>query len=1378
MGNPLLRRLLTSASLATMTVLAAPASAQVDAELVFNQNFQGTISEQTDADLIEFSETADSKLTLIATRKSASVSPKVELLDQSMAVINTTGFYTQTGTKGVLKKFKTPYTGTYFARVSAANGLTGAYKLQIKGNPPKKSSESGTIGTSGEIDGIAFVARAGSTLSGLVKRTSGDLSPAVVELIGPGGGLVSVFGKTSLNGKGTKLKLSKINLPLLGDYTLRITGQGGTTGDYISKLVVTAPNPAKGSIYEADHPNDPGNSNPAINLDDVLFGRGLRTPDGLSMDVVSPLSLVVTDPISDLPIKSTLEPLFAGGDLKSLFPFNLGPLFAPPVVPRNGVLVLRFDKSVALESLNLVDGHLGPDSPIQISMNGASPPIQAFVSGKDVILNGATMGNSGFPPSPVALDASGNPVASVFGNGRLTLTSVGPNKVKSLSGGEFEPRKDLLGSPDAGGTFIGFNPGNQILDFFKQTVAGGVLKGYTGFLPDERSPRIIREHRFEGNYTPNLLNPSAGDILAVKSFTVLSNVGFNTVAKKGLGEWAGGVLRLRPGASDEEELIIVQNTTVSLGGGLFKNELFLQSPVKVPIGAGQPYAIVRAEYFEPDPDVPLDADVFDPFNPENANNSSLLNFVEIIDPSGVIQDATLPVNPRSSILMRFNEPMAAETFRAFESFFVTSDPPSSSPGANFLGRVALSDGGKVATFFPERVIQYGPSAGTFENVGFGKGPLALRFHVNVVPEAEVIQGHVGAAGLLSFLAQGERGITDVGGQPLAFALTDISATSLTLDYSFAFATAADVSIVDHGAIVHRFKGQPKTGTGADGETGVAYADIPKNLCGPAGLPLDQRNNIYGPRIADLNLFANGFLAGAPVQFIQKIHDNFNPPPTGQLSPFPFGTSTPIGGASVLGGAKMQHVYRAVDASPDWEVLAGTVLDLTQLAYAPSGGSVFNTTIPDFQVHAGHSWIVPDTKQGGGIPSMPQSGLTQGASPSNSNVFGGHHATLGDESTNYIEGPYNGTVSATGADERRQLLYGSSKPGTTTDFYDGKPFVIDNSQLFQPPGTQHPYHPLPHNLFDNFFPYNNGSPDVHVFNSTSGHNGQPTWGGNSGEKIPQSMILEYRVRVVDPDNPPSQFNSFTFAVGILSSALPRFRVYTLGTGCSSCCTSGATQGGTAGGCKNTCSFFFSPAMTGLPGSGGNPLDPDLIKNAGGPDPAPPSLNCYCLPAPTPSAIPCPMGTGTQTNNLAPNIESVAYGTAANPAGNNYGDNSRYFMLFNYVKRESTIQSPFVRAQPDPSVINPIFLAPAFDPPLSDLPVGTSLDVSFRASTVGIGAPGDATAFLTPEEMANTNNVINNTANTPFLQFRALSQGNTSTQLAPVMEEVVIPYRLNN
>jgi len=1347
------------ASIVLATWAAPTAEAQPDGTVVFNQKFHGLIDSSVDTDLVRLDEVEGSKLTVTVTSNAGNnLHPAIELLDDQMSPIDVGTALKLKKKKAQIKKFTLPTSGTYFVRVSAANGLTGTYKLKAKGTPPTTFVGSDVISSSGEINEIVFAARAEAVLKGSLTRTSGNLEPFAIELVGPGGTLVAIAGGITPTEDNTGLSLKKVKLPNLGEYRLRITGQGGTTGGYDWKFKVVTGNAVKGNVYEDGHPKDNGSAPDGFTLDEIFFGRGLKTIEGLTLDVVSPFSIVQTDPISDLAVPGTLGPLFEGGNLNSLVSFNLGPIYGPPIVPRNAVLVLRFEGKPALESLALdADGRLTAASPIQVDVSGVDVFFQVFRDGNDLILNPVFEDQVGMPAGPLSFDSEGNPTASPLGAASLSILTTGPNLLSSSTGSNYEPRADLLGSPDLGGESIGFNPGNQLLDFFDQTDVGVGTKGYGGFLPDEFAPRLIRELAFPHNYTPDFADPANGDVLGTNSISLVLDEAFNDEAKQGNGEWASGVLRLRPDGPNTEEHVILSNTVTPLVSGKFRNHLELASAIVIPPAApsstdpGQPvgemFELVRAEYFEPDLNNPIDLTLYDPDNPELVNNTDLLNFVTVRDRFGVEIDVNGQIDSLSTFEFNFSEPMLESSFRAFETFFVSDDPQIDNFGINYVGVVDVSNGGKSMLFKPSRHIQFGPQAGTDRPVGFGPDPKALRMHIKVVPPADVLEGLLGTAGFEDFANDGHRGVTDLGGQPLAYPLSYISGQEPFVDYSFAFTTIGDGNLKNTGAIAQRFIGTPKTGFDSLGNTGITFRDVPESLAGDG-------NNLYGPRIADLNLFTNGFLSGAPVQFFTKIHDDFNPPldingSATQMNPFPFGTSTPIGGFAVLGGVRMQHVYRAVDASPDWESLAGTNLDLYHIAYAPIGGFVTDTIIPDISIHAGHSALIPDTRQGAGIPSHPNSGLK---------------ATMAAN--------YNAVEKGSGTAHGRRLVVGASNG---VGGFDGVPFTIANSQLFQPIGTQHSYHPIPEKPFDFPFAYNNGVLDVATFSGPEFSGSQPTWGGKNGDNRPESLMLEYRVRVVDANNPPANQNGFTFAVGVLSSAIPRFRVFSIGTGCLSCCFSGV------GGCVNNCLISFGPAMDGLPtgtfpwSGGGNPLEPDNITHAAGPAPAPPGLQCRCLQPPGTAQTP-PAGCSNQSP-AAPTMDQVAYGNSNNPGGNNYGDNSRYFMVFNYVKRESFLRSPFIRVQPA-TVNNPTFLPPVFSPPLDSIPGGTTFDVSFRASPSGGSEGIDATGFATPLEMASPNNALNQIPNTPYLQFVAEVEANTSTLLTPIFDDVVVPFTYNN
>lgn len=1326
-------------------------ASQLDTELLFNQKFFGLISSAIDEDVVSIEDVAGSKITVVAKRDSGNgMKPDVDILDANFAVLDSTAFKTKTSDSAEIKNFPLPSTGTFHVRVRTVNGFTGTYSLTLKGKPPKKPDIGpGTISSAGEVDGLSFVARSQSKLSGSIERTGGNLIPLAIELVSPTGVLVPLPGnKAKLNSAQNTLTLTGIGLPSIGSYQLRITGQAGTTGGYVVNFKVTPPKPTSDSIYEDEHPTPIADDSSPITLREVFFGRGLRNASG-GLDVVSPFTVVKTDPVSNLPVPGTLQSIFPGIDVLKSIPFNLDTFYAPMIVPRNSALVLRFNRPPSKASLNLTDEDVTTtDTPIEVSVNGVIAQFEVIVKGNDIILNPSFADTVGMPPSPLAVDAEGNPVAANDGAAKLSITS-GVNGLTASDGGLYKPRADLLGSPDSGGEGIGFNPGNQVLDFFKQSTVDGVVKTYTGFLPDETSPRIVRELKVIGDYTPNFLDPALGDAQGLDTMAVVLNEALDVTLNNGKGEYANGVFRLRPAGPNREQHVIVFHTVTPLGGGLFRNDFKLASKVKIPLKApngadpGDRYEIVRAEYYEPDPENPIDPELFDPNDPDLAENTQIANFVEAIDRDGELQDIQQPIDPKSTLTMRFSEPMLLESFRPYETFYVTDNPASDNYGINYVGRVVSSDGGKAITFQPFREIQSGVNAGTIEQIGFGPTPLALRLHLVAVPSSAALTSLLGEAGVKTFIAGGQRGVSDLGGQPLAFQPGVLSASTPFVDFSIAFTTNADPSVLDTGAIVHRFLGQPLTGSDDDGNTGVAYKDMPDTLCGPLG-------NLYGPRIADVNLFSNGFLSGAPVAFFQKIHDDFNPPPATAFTAFPFGTSTPIGGFSVLGGAKLQHVYRAVDCSPDYEALAGTLLDLFRVDFAPLTGVVANTVLPDISIHSGHTAVVPDTDQSGGIPGFGGSGLGGGVP---AYAFGGHQQTLGNPGTNYVEGSYNGTLAATGEESRRQVVFGTLKAGNTHDLYDGKTMAIDGKFLYSPAGSpSRKFHPLPPQSFDNPFPYNNGAADVLLYPAGATF-GTPFKNRN------QSLLLEYRVRVHDSANPPSTQNVFTFAVGILSSALPRFRIFTFGGGCTACCT--------AANCVNTCGVSYGPAFTGLANGGGAPLDPDRIINAVGPNVSAPGLACFCHGTTT-NQIPCGPGLSNQTNTN-PTLANAAQGIGTPSGSANFGDNSRYFMVFNYVKRESLVRSPFVRAQPEGAVTDPVYLEPIFTPPLSQLPTGTTFDVKFRASTNGQGA-FDATPYVAPEDIATLNG-----GGRPYLQFEARVEGNTSSQLVPVFDEIVIPFR---
>ncbi|MBL8767789.1 MAG: hypothetical protein JNL94_10510 [Planctomycetes bacterium] len=1312
-------RIATALSAVVLTMVQSFAQ---DGTIAFNEKFHGVIADAGDTDTVAFDEVEGSVLTITVRRtKKSKLSPTLELLDGvTQQPLDVSGSLKQTSKRATIHEFVAPHSGAYVVRVGGANETFGGYRVTVTGKPKAKFAIAGSFAMPGAIHDVTFAGRAGSSLTAKVKsgKAAAFAQPTVLELEGPSGALVAVAGAFASNATTGTLQLTGITLPQTGAYVLRLVGANGTQGAFAGTLTVKPPKATKGVVFEPGT----GQGGGAFTLTDVEFGRGIVALNGDSIHVVSPLTTVDLHPLTGRPAASSLQKLYPQVALDERFAFGLGPFFTPPIVPRNAVIELVFDASIDVDSLALdASGRLSGASPIQLAVNGDEVFPRAYVDGARVVLDPVVDGAVGFPASPIVVDATGTGVASVNGTATLTLNPTSQHELRSTKGGAFEPRTDLLGSTGAGGAPIGFNPGNAVLDFVGPIGSGPTAVSFHGFLPDLKAPRLAREVRHDGTFLY-----ANGDSIGVRSITLRTNVGFSNVAKFGKGEWADGIVRIRPLGPDPEIAQILSCHTIAVGGGQFQTTFLLADDIVVPLANGQAYQLARAELWEPDPDHPLDPVGFDPANPLLNENMDVANFFELRTADGTVL-AGNEMPSTGTISVRFSEPMDASSFQPYESFFVSDDPPLSNPGMNEIGRIVASEGQRALTFAPDREIQFGPQAGTFERIGFGPDARALMVHLRIVPEADILVAILGAAGYDAFVDEGIRGVTDLSGRPLAVPTSMISPAQPYAELQHPIVTGADVALERHGAVVLRFRGEPITGFASNGSPGATYRDLSESLCGPEG-------NVFGPRIPDIDLYSNGFLAGAPVAFFQKVHDEFNPPSDQTtMLPFATGTSTPIGGFSVVGGARFQHVYRAADCSPDVQSLAGTMLHLRRVSFAPIGGSVTPTTIPDFQIHGGHTRYLPLTSTGGGIPNSPESGLGF--------LMGGTFATIGNEATGKLPGNYNATNVFTNVPYERQLLYGTA---VGPDAYVGDPCVLDNANLYVPAGSTRAYHPLPHVPFTNLLPFDNGMVEELTPPNGSGVNG------------PHSLLLEYRVRGTTSGTiAPS--NGFTYAVGIKSSAMPRFRVFTIGAGCGSCVSNG------------TC-------FAGLTAAISPPLDPDGIRNAAGPAPAPPSMVCACPRHPqTGNVVPPGAPAGCTLVGTASTITQLATTTNASAFADqqhNYGDNARYFMVFDYVKKESFIRSPWIRAQPSPQSTDVTWLAPIFDPPLSQLPAGTSLQVRFRTSTGGTSV--SASNLLSPEQMVDATNELNAGVGRVFIQFEVSCSSNVSTQVVPKLDTLVVPY----
>ena len=731
-----------------------------------------------------------------------------------------------------------------------------------------------------------------------------------------------------------------------------------------------------------------------------------------------------------------------------------------------------------------------------------------------------------------------------------------------------------------------------------------------------------------------------------------------TAANGGMGEWAGGLVTLRPGTATEEKVKVASNTS---------DTLLLDSPgFTIPPTPGvDEYALLRAEFYEPIPGFddlstavnPIDIPK-DPNDPEDEYNDTTGEW-ESVDydpgPSG-----TNPIEPKWRILLRFSEPMDVDSFKPYENFYVVSGSVSiEDPGFGWmkLGRIVGLEGGKVIGFESTLEDQIGLVGDRL--LGFGGQPKALRLVLRVVPPSEKINDFYESLGppstwppgiVENLDTTGVLGIFNVGGQPLGLPAQFLQKgspycviyssspghgaypPSADLLYDFSTGTTSDP---EYGVLVHRFMGLPETGVGGGNPpiTGLIFNDHP--------------GEIYGPHIADTSIGLNGFLSGHYVEFIEHVLDDYNhPPPSSPTAPdpifkIPFGVGTPV---TANDGCRFQHIYRVGDCSPDVPSFQDTVLDLIGLSWAPIGGWVTNTLIEKMAIVIGNSKKppnFPNTKQSAGIPENAQSGLTAGFD------------------FNFKDTPI--------------MVVGKATPPSTPNL--GAPFVIDWRNLYGPKNQG--------KTFNNYISW----PE---FTEPEGIPGFPFTSNDA-------MVIEYRLDY-NQGSSMAMTNGFSFHAGIISSMLPRFRVY----------ARGFSTGQPNQQKVSACSF--------------------------------------------------------------PNTYPTAWGPLAGPGS--YGDNSRYFMIFNFVKRYSLIEAPYLTAEDVTKDLK--FLTPLILPPVADIPEGTTLTIDF-ATNPNPANPGSPVSPWVPAgavEGLNTGPY----KDYDFIRFRSIFEANVEAGIVPAIDTIVIPYEV--
>jgi len=1200
------------------------------------------------------------------------------------------------------------------------------------------------------------------------------------------------------------------------------------------------------------NPFDPQND---FYLSGGFFARPITNLDGELVEIINPASLYETDPLTGVALPGFPKALVPGTPLDQLASLNFDQILDAltpqvPVVPRNAALVLEFSKDVEPASLKLggAEGQATQVTPVQVRrQDGSMVSVKIRVDGPRVILLPVLGEAVGWEASPLVFDKFGTAVSDPTGFLRV-VTDGSPFSLKAKSGQVLVERPDQLGSVAKP---LPFNPGNSALDAIVLQSSGGLIK-FNGFLPDLTAPRIIRPVEASGTIDAINVVSDGPDTFVEITGTPLPTPA-NTVANGGSGEWAKALMEVTGTGGLVTRYVVLKN--VNQAGPPIKPVFRLAAGTTLDpsVVVSNAFKVTRSEFWEPiAPPLPANAAelaklTVDPVNhprdildPQDLVNHDLRRFVRMFDENGVerldrwnpVTGLFLSVPPKTSLRLRFSEPMDVAAFRPYETFLV-NEVSIAKTEAGFrtqrIGKTVAQSAGREISFLPFLDNQIDPSKSSF--IGFGGSQSSLKLVMRTLPDQAAIASILENSSpdqlskLVDLNAKGVMGITDLGGRGLGLpsAMIDqgntthflLQPTSVGLgafppavDFELPFQTDPS-SDPDYGVIVHRFMGQPVSavitypaGSMHDSVTqGVEYTDFP---------PEDNDNNgvidrrfIYGPAIVDIGLTQPGRLTGAPASTIQHVVDDFNAPaispssPTGQdvLTAIGFGTALPLNSPF---GCRFQQIYRAGDASPAYTAYKGVVLDLVGLAWTPLQDQITNIVVQDMEILVGLSHtnqgLGPDTNQENGIPTDGNSGL------------------IDQFDCNLLEYAKNCCAFINGmSTSLKQLM--PTEPVQATVVKAGTSYPVLKNKLFAPANSVG----KPLGTFNMYL-------DYPAFNAGV----DPYFGKSDTFSFPYDsefpMLIEMRLKP-NKGNIPTGFNNFyRFSPGVVSSSLPRFRVWSQG------------QHPLAWGVPNTITLGSIIGCGAKAGEGGPLVEPGSITaniyppfpNNGQPvikanvgyilppkstdppcvqrqtestadytpttPPTPPVAsnlpeanwyfangmlayplpNLACYPGPT---APVPSSWyGYGTTNFTGNCGIIEPRYNCDQQQGGYGDNSRYYMMWKYRKRISLIESPTIEAESPSGLVH--YLVPIVEPPVASADPSAGLSVEFKAGIqLDFAVPVLDSGYVKQDDPDFENKMTGFeglSQDRIFVKFRATFAVAKGASQPPSIDTVVIPY----